>query len=161
MRFVKQFEENRMPPPRRTITVFKLVRMDKQGRIYPLFIGKKEPIPMGIWIPAEFIPTKGFAHRPGWHAGTLPIAEHLMKKTGEYAPNRVWTICEAPADVDWQPVADQSRTRDIRDQVPEGGYYRFPRPAHQGGEWIISGAIKIDRILSWEEVDEILERGRA
>lgn len=30
---------------------------------------------------------------------------------------------------------------------------RFKRPAHQGGEWRIAGALKINRVLTPEEVE--------
>ena len=43
---------------------YKLFEMDKRdGKLYPLFIGKTEPFKINEWIHAEFIPTKGFAQR--------------------------------------------------------------------------------------------------
>jgi hypothetical protein len=143
-------------PPKKTITAYKLFKQ-KGGQLYPLFIGKNTPTPIGQWIPATHIPTKGFAERPGWHAGVLPMAPHLRTKANKIASDRVWAEVEIPADVDWQDRADQTRTRDIRDQVPDNGFYRFKTNKMQGGAWIIGGALKIDRILTDDEVSDILK----
>ncbi len=143
--------------PKKTVTVYKLfgTRKSQPGKIFPLFIGAKVPTPMGEWIQAKNIPTKGFSNRPGWHVGMAPRADHLLTKEGKTAEGRVWAEAEIPADVDWQTRADASPTKDIRDEVPTGGHYSFRRPARQGGEWKIAGAIKVNRILTPEEVDAI------
>lgn len=147
--------------PKRTIKAYKLFRTLKgrPGEIFPLFIGKTTPTPIGQWLKAEFIPTKGYAQRPGWHAGVLPTAPHLMKKDGTMPSDRVWAEVEIPADVDWQPEADESRTRDIRDKIPAGGHYKFKTNKMQGGAWIIGGSIKVNRLLTESEVSDILEAG--
>ncbi len=148
-------------PPKKTIKAYKLFRTMKSqpGKIFPLFIGKSKPTPIGEWIEAEHIPTKGYAERPGWHAGILPYAPHLMKKDGTMQEGRVWAEVELPADVDWQPIADTTKTKDVRDRIPVGGHYRFKTNKMQGGAWIIGGAIKVNKILSPEEVREILKKG--
>lgn len=144
--------------PTKTLRAYKLFRTLKSrpGELFPLFIGKARSTPVGQWVPAEFIPTPGFAQRPGWHVGRLPMASHLMSKDGSMQDGRVWAEVEVPADVDWQPEADKARTKDIQNRVPEGGFYRFKRPANQGGEWLIAGAIKVNRVLTSEEVGSIL-----
>jgi hypothetical protein len=144
--------------PKKTITAYKLFRTLKgqPGKIYPLFIGNGKETPIGSWIKAEFIPTKGFAERPGWHVGATPQASHLMSKEGKMLPGRVWAEVEIPADKNWQEEADKQPTRDIKGKVPEGGHYRFKRPANQGGEWMIAGAMKVKRILSEKDVNNIL-----
>jgi hypothetical protein len=148
-------KETKFAPPKKTIKAYKLFKK-KGGQVYPLFIGRNVPTPIGEWIPASHIPTKGFAERPGWHAGVLPMAPHLRTKANKIAPDRVWAEVEIPADVDWQAQADKTRTRDIRDQVPENGFYRFKTNKMQGGAWIIGGALKIDRLLTDDEVSDIL-----
>lgn len=151
----------RTAAPNKTITAYKLFRQ-KNGQLYPLFIGKNDPTPVGEWIAAEFIPTKGFADRPGWHAGVLPMAPHLRTKDNQRADGRVWAEVEMPADVDWQSRADLTTSRDIRDAVPVGGHYRFKTSKMQGGAWLIGGALKVNRVLSDEEVARILtEAGHA
>lgn len=144
--------------PQRTRKAYKLFRTLKTrpDEIFPIFIGKTVPTPVGEWVEAESIPTKGFATRPGWHVGNLPIADHLKRKDGTLDPSRVWAEVEIPADVDWQPEADKSRTKDLRDTIPKDGYYSFYRPERQGCEWLIAGALKVNRILSAAEVAEIL-----
>ena len=151
----KNFKE-----PVKTIKAYKLFRVKKNepGKIYPLFIGKNEATAIGEWVPAEHLPTKGFAERPGWHAGILPMAPHLRTKENQMADDRVWAEVEIPADINWQDVADTQKTRDIRDRVPVGGHYRFKTSKMQGGAWIIGGALKVNRVLSNEEVADILNK---
>lgn len=108
-----------------TIVVYKLFRQRKDGSLGPLFIGARQRIELGVVLSAEDIPTKGYAHRPGWHSGWEPYAPHLSEK------GRVWAQCEIPSDADW---------------------YEFKRPQNQGGAWIISTAIIVKRILTRSEV---------
>lgn len=138
-----------MTPPTKTVRAFKLfqVKKSRPGELFPLFIGKDKPTPIGEWVQAEFIPTDGFAERPGWHVGPSPKAMHLMCKDGTMPKDRVWAEVEIPADIDWTPIALLQPTKDLRKLIPQHGFYRFPRPANQGGEWWIAGAIKIVRIL--------------
>jgi hypothetical protein len=103
-----------MPHIRRA---YKLFRQRKDGTLGPLFIGARQRVPLGEWLEAEDIPTKGYAHRPGWHSGRRPEAPHLTEK------GRVW--CEV-----W-----------IRD------YESYRRPESQGGEWLISKWLKVVRVL--------------
>lgn len=142
----------------KTITAYKLFRTLKTrpGELFPLFIGKSVAVPRNEWMEAQFIPTKGFAHRPGWHAGILPIAPHLRTRDDRIQPNRVWAEVSMPADEDWQRIADSSPTRDIRDHVPTAGHYRFRTSKLQGGAWLIGGAIRVERVLQDNDVCDIL-----
>lgn len=151
---------SKVPAPKKTITAYKLFKTLKNfpGKLFPLFIGTKKDTPQNEWIAGEFIPTKGFANRPGWHAGILPVAPHLrQRKTGRINPQRVWAEVEMPDDVNWQSTADLSKKGDIRDRVPEGGHYKFKTSKMQGSSWIIGGAIKINKILSDNDVATILK----
>ena len=158
-----QGEQTEFTPPTKTVKAYKLFRTLKSqpGKLFPLFIGKGEAVPVGEWIPAKFIPTKGFAERPGWHAGVLPNAPHLLSKDGTMPSDRVWAEVEIPADIDWQSRADATPTGDIKSEVPAGGFYTFKRPGLQGGSWVIGGALKINRILSPTEVDGIMAKAGA
>ena len=123
---------------------YKLFRTlaSRPGEIFPLFISKSDPVDIGVWLAAEFIPTEGFAHRPGWHVTLKRSAPHLSME------GRVWAEVEIPDDDNgWQAKADKSPTRDIRGRVPTHGFYRFQRPSNQGGEWLIAGEMKVVRIL--------------
>jgi hypothetical protein len=95
------------------LIAYKLFRERKDGTLGPLFIGQSKIIPIGVWLEAEDIPTKGYAHRPGWHAGVEPSAPHLSKK------GRVWYVVE----------------------IDE--FYTFKRPRNQGGEWVIAKRMKV------------------
>lgn len=160
--------------PRETVKAYKLFRVHHQhpGKLFPLFIGKHDPVEMGKWTPAEHIPTKGFAERPGWHAGDLPMATHIGEKsdTSLTAPdrrprNQVWTEIEMPNDVDWQTEANKRGTNPsgrvvpvkahITDQVPTGGHYRYKTNPNMTGSWLIGGSMKVNRILSDKEVKAI------
>ena len=59
------------------MTVYKLLRIGKDNRLYPLFINRQSPTPFGEWLSAECFPTKGFAVRKGWHCTLRPKAPHL------------------------------------------------------------------------------------
>ena len=61
---------------------YKLLRIKKDGKLYPLFINKTVATPIGEWMEAECHPTKGFAIRQGWHCCFQPVAPHLKMKRG-------------------------------------------------------------------------------
>ena len=63
---------------------YKLVRKMKDGTLAPLFINKKQRLPIGVWLEAESHPTKGYAERKGWHGTLWPDAPHLSEE------GRVW-----------------------------------------------------------------------
>jgi hypothetical protein len=93
--------------------VYKLIRKRKNGTLGPLFIGRKQVVPIGEWLEAQCIPTKGFAVRHGWHTTDKPEAPHLSEK------GRVWVKVE------------------IED------YTEFKRPESQGGLWFIAQRMRV------------------
>lgn len=114
----------------------------------------------------------GLARRPGWHAGDLPMSTHLGGKSPgsdivDFRPdNQVWAEVEMPADKDWQEEAykraDRTKdgkiivkTADITDEIPVDGFYRYKTSPTMTGNWLIGGSMKINRILSDEEVAQI------
>lgn len=92
---------------------YKLFRQLKSGAITPLFINKSKHLPIGQWMKAEDHPTKGYAHRPGWHCTLKPEAPHLSTK------NRVWY------------------------EVEIKNFKEYNRPESQGGKWILAEDMKI------------------
>lgn len=96
-------------------TGYKLFTKRVDGTLGPLFINRRQRIPLGRWLRAEDHPTKGFAHRPGWHACPTPQAPHLTER------GRVW--CEV-------------RLRDVT---------TISRPANQGEEWFLAGWLMVVR----------------
>ena len=157
------------------------------GEIFPLFVGAKTPVPRGIWLDAiegeEGKPSKtgrrkvkakgqSLAYRPGWHAGDAPFASHIGAKdaTGKvYARQdyEVWAEVEMAADVDYQSEADANGKKkdgsfsgalaDIK-HMPKDGMYRYKTNPNMTGKWIISGSMKVNRILSEEEANKILAK---
>ena len=116
---------------------YKLLRIKKDGKLYPLFINKTVETPIGEWMQAEFHPTAGFQPRKGWHCCFQPLAPHLKLKLAN-GEQRVWVECE---------VED---------------YTAYDRPESQGGAWILAQRMKINRIMDIEEVEAMqIELGLA
>lgn len=68
---------------------YKLFSLRKNGTIGPLFINKRQVIPLDTWLKAEEGHyKKGFTYRPGWHILSAPFAPHLSTK------GRVWAKVE-------------------------------------------------------------------
>lgn len=112
------------------------------------------------------------AYRPGWHLGEIPYAlqfNRLNPETGkrDLFPNDfVWAEVEYAADVDYQVEAEaegitasgkfQHSLAGLK-RLPKDGFYRYrTNPNPQTDPWIITGAMKVNRILSREEVDSIV-----
>ena len=110
---------------------YKLVRKTCDKKLYPLFIDRNHEYKLGEPRQAEFIPTKGFAPRLGFHCCFTPYAPHLKThlKNGE---ERVWVECE------------------IDD------YKTYDRPESQGGKWILAQKIIINKEITFDEVNRIL-----
>lgn len=113
------------------IIAYKLLRIKKDGKLYPLFINKTVETPIGEWMEAECHPTKGFAVRKGWHCCFRPIAPHLKTELSN-GEKRIWIECEVE---DWES---------------------YDRPESQGGAWILAQRMKINRVLTMEEVEDII-----
>lgn len=167
--------------PSSTIRAYKLFR--KKGEdIYPLFVENNKPTPIGEWLEAVSgeqtasgkVKSKlgELAYRPGWHAGDSPSAKHIGGKfkgsvKPDYRPDdQVWAEVDLANDVDWQKIANSRalrnkegqiipRTAQITDQVPIGGHYRYKTNPNMEGEWLIGGDMRVNRILSDDEVIEI------
>jgi len=93
---------------------YKLIVKRVDGTLGPLFINRRQRIPLGIWLQAEDHKTKGYAHRPGWHTTSEPIAPHL-----KLMDNRVWVKVE------------------IED------YIELKRPESQSGLWYLANKMKV------------------
>lgn len=131
---------------------YKLFRSRANGTVGPLFINRKHVVTFYQWMTAENHPTKGYAQRPGWHCGLLPQADHLSMK------GRVWCPCEL-LGIEYTPATHPhlfSPQGDMK-TLPVAGWYRWKRPSHQGGEWIIASHIKVLPPLSPYQVRGILE----
>ncbi len=112
------------------------------------------------------------AYRPGWHLGKIPYALQFNRKnpvTGEkdlFPKDFVWAEVEYAADVDYQEEAmSYGVNKNGKFQyslaglpkLPTDGYYEYrtnPNPATD--PWIITGAMKVTKVLTRAEVDELV-----
>ena len=169
--------------PKRIVTAYKLFRVDQKrpGQLFPLFVDSHTPIPMGVWVdaaageqtPEGKVKSKlgPLAYRPGFHAGDSPVATHIGLRGKSNSPvyrnpDYVWAEVSMTDDYDWQTEA-AARMRytkknkpvpasaHITDQVPFGGYYRYKTNPKMTGDWMISGNMRINRVLTDEEVKQI------
>lgn len=144
---------------------YKLMEMDREGRLFPLFIGKNEEFEIGKWIHAENIPTKGYAARPGWHVGKdCPDAPWLKSYDGTEIGcyrsqrskywTRVWCEVEYNDNHNYDEEVQQLPKKCFIDRIPEDGCYFFREVGK--GTWVITSDIKIIRILTETERKEIM-----
>lgn len=118
------------------ITAYKLMRLGKDGKVYPLFIDKKTETKFGVVLPAECHPTKGFAIRKGWHCCFTPYAPHLKEELAN-GEKRVWV------------------------EVKVDDYTTYDRPESQGGAWILANKMIAIRTITMAEAKRIREEVRA
>jgi hypothetical protein len=102
---------------------YKLFRVDRTGRLRSLFIGKTDILPIGEWLTARVIPTKGFAVRAGWHCTVEQTAPHLAIDPVGGMP-RVWAEVECDGWIDYHN-----------------------RPESQGGTWVTCQRMRIVRVF--------------
>lgn len=111
------------------------------------------------------------AFRPGWHLGDIPLAKQFARKnpaTGVkdlFPADFVWAECEYAMDVDYQEEAmsygytENGRFRHSYaglPKLPTDGYYRYrTNPNPDTVPWIITGAMRVRRILTDAETDAI------
>ena len=111
------------------------------------------------------------AYRPGWHLGDIPLAKQFAKLNPEtgvkelFPSNFVWAECEYAMDVDYQDEAmsygytDNGKFRHSYaglPKLPTDGYYRYrTNPNPDTVPWIITGAMRVNRILTDAETDAI------
>lgn len=116
------------------------------------------------------------AYRPGWHLGEIPYALQFNRKdeNGDrtlFPKDFVWAEVEYAADVNYQQEAEKEGVTENGKyrhsyaglkHLPTDGYYRYrTNPNPETDPWIITGAMKVNRVLTNEEVDAlILQAGR-
>lgn len=152
---------------------------NRQGQLFPLFVNANEATPMNEWVKAECgdrndngkVKSKlgPLCYRPGWHLSDIPIATHIGIKddSGKVAfmrPDMVWCECEYSDVVEYQDEANKRGMVNGKlvpklaylDYIPEDGYYRYKTNPNMMGTWILSGAIKVNRVMTDAEVDAML-----
>lgn len=112
------------------------------------------------------------AFRPGWHLGDLPMATQFARKNPEtgkkelFPADFVWAECEYAMDHDYQEEAmsygytEHGKFRHSYaglPRLPEDGYYRYrTNPNPDTVPWVITGAMRVKRVLTDAETDKIL-----
>lgn len=112
------------------------------------------------------------AYRPGWHLGVVPYAIQFNRKDAEgnktlFPKNFVFAEVEYAADVDYQ---DEARQEGINPSgkyqhslaglkhLPTNGYYMYrTNPNPETDPWVITGAMKVNRILTRAEQAELVK----
>lgn len=141
---------------------YKLFEMRDDGKLFPLFIGKTTETVMNEWVPAEIIDYHpSFSHRPGWHLGaTMPSAPWLMSADGTCKSQRgkrfkrVWCEVEYAADIDYTEIVEKLPKKCFTDRLPDNGFYKFRESGNR--LWVIADRIKVTRIISEDERQNIL-----
>lgn len=116
------------------------------------------------------------AYRPGWHLGVVPYAIQFNRKDAEgnktlFPKNFVFAEVEYAADVDYQEEARQEGINPSGKyqhslaglkHLPTDGYYMYrTNPNPETDLWVITGAMKVNRILTRaEQADLVSKAGR-
>lgn len=140
---------------------YKLFEMNSNGELFPLFIGKTKETELGKWLHAEYLPCKGYAHRGGWHCGTIPSAPWLMSVNGIYKSKRskywkrVWCEVEYNTNHNYDKEVNLLPKKCFVDKCPEDGFYFFKETGNR--IWVITSDIKVNKILTESERKQILK----
>lgn len=159
---------------------YKQFRIDKHGNLHPLFVSTTDIIPVGKWLVSKEgqrtatgkVASKlgPLAYRPGWHLSEAPYAPHIgIKENGKVKyqrPDTIWAECEVADEINWTPEAKANGMRgkkfDSRkaclDHIPYGGFYWFTTNPNAYGNWLIAEKIKVIKVLTDAEVEEICWR---
>ena len=139
---------------------YKLFRV-KNGKLYPLYVEADREIEVGKWVKAQsgekiddtHVKASGcggkLSLRPGFHSTKIPFTDWIGKKgtNGKLMqrPDTVWCECEVSGKQ--LECKEKNGYREL-----QNGWYFFRTNSKQIDPWIISNKIKINRMLSNEEV---------
>ena len=145
------------------LTTYKLFRT-KNGKLYPLYVEADREMVIGEWLAAQVgdkvddthVKAKGcggkLSLRPGFHSTTIPFTDWIGKRDNDgtllQRKDTVWCECEVRGDQ--VEVPSRYGSRELLD-----GWYYFKTNSKQVDPWIISNELKINRIISNNEVDQI------
>ena len=163
---------------------YKQFRIDKSGKLHPLFVFANETIPVGEWIIAKEGPRTEngkvksklgpLSYRPGWHLSEAPFAPHIgVKENGKIKymkPDTVWAECEVYDEKNWTIEARRNGITASKhkyemygfnpqkaclNHLPTNGYYWYTTNPNAFGRWLIAERIKVLRVLTDAEVEDI------
>ena len=113
------------------------------------------------------------AYRPGWHLGVVPYAIQFNRKDADgnktlFPKNFVFAEVEYAADVDYQEEARQEGINPSGKyqhslaglkHLPTDGFYMYrTNPNPETDPWVITGAMKVNRILTRAEQAELVKK---
>ena len=156
---------------------YKQFRIDKSGKLHPLFVYATDTIPVGEWLTAKAGPRTAtgkvksklgpLAYRPGWHLSEAPYAPHIgVKENGKIRymrPDTVWAMCEINDANDYTFEAHENGMRNGKfnaqraclNHIPENGFYWFNTNPSAFGNWLITDRIRVLKVLTDDEVEQI------
>lgn len=140
---------------------YKLFKV-KNEKLYPLYVETKREMKIGKWLKAQVGEKADDKHvksalgklalRPGFHSTTIPFTDWIGKRmpdgTLAQKSDTVWCECEVKGKQ--TEVTDRHGLREL-----PNGWYFFKTNSKQEEPWIISDKIKINRVLTHEEVQKI------
>ena len=163
----------------KAMKAYKLFRT-KHDLLYPLYVCANKSLHLNQWLTAEIgegngtpnqVKSRGLGGhvklRPGWHASSVPVATHIgARRNGNLyrRSDEVWAEVFVSAEKDYQPLADKNgvnkhgkliRKNADLDYIPVDGLYHYKTNPNMLGDWIIAGAIYINKVLTDEEVASI------
>ena len=168
----------------RTEIGYKLFRIKKSdpGKLFPLYVLSNEEIPMHTWIHAkcgEKVEGKVKSRlgllkfRPGFHINDrMPYVSHIgVKENGVIKfmhPDTVWCEVVYRTEIDYNEEArecgwneDHTKYNDkaaCLDKIPKNGFYYYKTSPSMTGKWVISGEMKVNRIIPDDEVSKICSK---
>jgi hypothetical protein len=150
---------------------YKLFKL-KNDKLFPLYIYTREETPIGVVLKAKNGEIKengkvksklgDLAYRPGWHCCEFPLADHIGTRQSNgklyQSLDTVWCEVEVSDTIDYTEKA-KAVSRVSRDQylkyIPKNGFYWYQTNPSAKIRWMISGEIKVIRILQQTEVEKI------
>ena len=144
---------------------YKLFRV-KNGKLYPLYVEANKEMEIGVWLRANCGEKADETHvksklgalslRPGFHSTYIPFTDWIGKKmpdgTLAQKPDTVWCECEVKGE-----EIECSNRYGFRELQRDKWYY-FKTNSKQKDPWIISDWLKINRILTHDEVKKICSK---
>lgn len=145
---------------------YKLFRI-KNGKLYPLYVEADREMEIGKWleagcgqkVDATHVKAKGcggkLSLRPGFHSTSIPFTDWIGEKQadGTLAQRKDTVWCECEINGEQIECTERNGFPELHD-----GWYYFRTNSKQKDPWIISSRIRINRILSREEVGMICRR---
>lgn len=142
---------------------YKLFRT-KNGKLFPLYVEANREMEIGKTLFAQIGELADETHvkasgcggklslRPGFHSTRIPFTDWIGKKQpdGTLAQRADTVWCECEVEGKEIEVKERYGLREL-----PNGFYFFKTNAKQVDPWIISDKIKINRILTNDEVAKI------